>query len=397
LKLYNLYIIRKIAGYFLVVLGVLILLIWFSKAISLIRFITEKGVSVGDFLSLFILIVPWLLMAIIPISLFIAVLFAYNQMLSHNEVIILENAGLDKFTLSKPAMFVASICCLICYFISFFLMPYANKKLRNIKTDFEYNYANLLISPATFENLKNLTIYVETRDSANKLSGILIYDDRSTEYSTTLTAKSGILNQEGNSILLYLNDGTAQRFNYKSNKSDILHFDSYIFSLNDDKQVNIIHEWSANERYLSELINPSKKLSEKDLVNYYVELHQRITYPLLSMVFTLIACAFILSGKFKRHGNLKHNITALFVTIIFMGFLMSGYSAMRKFTQLTPLIYIDILIFIIISFWMLKPKKLNGIDPQGKPYTHFRNKLRGIGLLGSTNARAHPLNRRLKQ
>jgi len=46
------------------------------------------------------------------------------------------------------------------------------------------------------------------------------------------------------------------------------------------------------------------------------------------------------------------------------------------------------------------PKKtslLNGIEPQGKPCTHLRSKLRGVGPLGSANARTHPLNSRFKQ
>ncbi len=277
-------------------------------------------------------------------------------MLGHNEIIILKNAGLDKLTLAKPAISLATICCLICCFISFFLMPYANKKLRTLRTDFEHNYANLLISPGIFENLNSLTIYVKTRDSANKLSGILIYDSRNTEYSTTITSESGILNQEDSSILLYLNNGTAQRFNYKERKSDILHFDSYVVNLNDSNQADDSFRWKAGERYIGELLNPDENSSYKDLTNYYVELHQRITYPLLSMVLTLIACAFILSGKFRRYGNLVHNVKAVFAATIFAGILMLGYSLMRESPQLTPVIYIDLLAFVTTSFWMLKPK-----------------------------------------
>jgi len=363
LKLYNLYLIRKITAYFLVIVGVLILLIWFSKAIPLIRFITEKGVSVTDFFNLFVLILPWLLLIIIPVSLFIAVLVAYNQMLSHNEIIILKNAGLDKLTLAKPAILLASICCLLCCFISFFLMPYANKKLRTIKANFDHNYANLLISPGIFENLNSLTIYVKTRDSSNKLSGILIYDDRATEYSTTITSESGNLNQDGNSILLYLNNGTAQRFNYETRKSDIMRFDGYVVNLNDSNQADDSFRWKASERYIGELLKPDEKSSYKDLTEYYVELHQRITYPLLSMVLTLIACAFILSGKFRRYGNLAHNLKAVLVAAVFVGFSMLGYSTIRDLPKLTPLIYINLLIFVIMSFWMLNPKG----NPKGNP------------------------------
>lgn len=337
-------------------MSVLILLIWFSKAISLIRFVTEKGIPITDFLNLFILILPWLLLIIIPISLFIAVLVAYDQMINHNEIVILKNTGLDKLTLAKPAILLATICCLLCFFISLFLMPYANKKLRTIKSDFSSNYANLLISPGIFENLNSLTIYVKNRNSANELSGILIYDHRNEEYSTTITSKIGAVNQDNGATLLYLNNGTIQRFNYTTRKSDILNFDSYVVNLNDNNQVDPYLKWKASERYIGELLNPDQNSSPEDLTKYYVELHQRITYPLLSMVLTLIACAFILSGKFRRHGNFIHNIKAVAIGVVFVTLLMVGYKIMETSPQLTILIYIDLLAFVTMSFWMLKTK-----------------------------------------
>ena len=114
MTIYNRYLIHKIASYFLVIISVLVALIWFAKSIIFIRFITENGVSISDFISLFVLILPALLIIIIPISLFVAVLTAYSQMLAHNEIVILKNAGLDKLTLAKPAILLASICCMIC-------------------------------------------------------------------------------------------------------------------------------------------------------------------------------------------------------------------------------------------------------------------------------------------
>jgi lipopolysaccharide export system permease protein len=342
-----------------VVLGVLILLIWFSKAISLIRFITESGVSIIDFLNLFILILPQLLLIIAPISLFIAVLVSYNQMISHNEIVILKNAGLDRLTLAKPAILLATICCLICFLISFFVMPYANKKLRTIRMDFQNNYANLLISPGIFENLNSLTIYAKNRDEKNQLTGVLIYDNRDPEYSTTITSELGKINQSGSAILLYLTNGTAQRFAHQTKKSDILHFDSYVINLKDSNQGEILLKWKANERYIDELLYPQSDSTPRDLREYLIEIHQRITYPLLSIVFTFIACAFILSGKFKRHGNFIHNIKAIGVAIIFVGILMGGYNVVEKSPNLAPLLYLNILFFMVMSFFMLKSKNIN--------------------------------------
>ncbi len=361
MKLYNLYLTRKIISYFLVTVLTLILLIWFTKAIVFIRFITEQGVSVSDFFNLFILILPWLFLIIIPVSLFLAVLICYNQMLSHNEIIILKNAGLDNLKLARPAIMVAVVCCLICYVISFFVMPFANKKLRTVRSDLKNNYVNLVISPGVFENLNSLTIYVKDRDNANnKLSGILIYDIRNEKYSTTVTAQSGILNQGEQSdgaILLYLNQGTVERFNYETHKTETLNFDSYVVNLSDNNRPVVDRSWKASERYVGELLNPDEKASSQELQSFYIELHQRMTYPLLSLILTLIATATVLSNKFTRRGNLVHSLKASIFAAIFVGLFMFCYSLIEYSSQFTPLVYVNLVFFVVFSFHHLKPKK----------------------------------------
>lgn len=361
MKLYNIYLTRKITSYFLVTLITLILLIWFTKAITFIGFITEQGVSVSDFFNLFILILPWLFLIIIPVSLFLAVLIGYNQMLSHNEIIILKNAGLDNLKLARPAISVAIICCLICYLISFFVMPFANKKLRTVRSDLRNNYVNLVISHGIFESLNSLTIYVKNRDNTNnKLSGILIYDSRNAAYSTTVTAQSGVLNQgeqSDGSLLLYLNQGTVERFSYETQKTETLHFDSYVVNLSDNNQPIVNRRWKASERYIGELLSPDEKASAQDLQSYYAELHQRMTYPLLSLILTLIATATVLSNKFTRRGNLVHSLKASIFAAIFVGLFMFCYSLIENSNQLTPLIYLNLVFFVVVSFHHLKPKK----------------------------------------
>jgi lipopolysaccharide export system permease protein len=355
MQIYNLYLARKITGSFLVIVSTLILLIWFAKAVGFIRFITEKGVSLIDFINLFVLILPWLLLIIIPISLFLAVLISYNQMSSHNEIVILKNTGLDNIKLAKPAIAVAVICCLICYLISFFLMPFSNKKLRSIRSDVGHNYVNLVISPGIFETLNSLTIYVKNRDQNNKLSGVLIYDSRNKEYSTTITASSGDIKQDNGATLLYLGSGTAEKFNYQTKKTDILHFDSYVVNLADNSQPIKSPNWKAGERYINELLYPEEDASYQDLKNYYLELHQRIVYPLLSIVMTLIAVAFVLGGKFSRHGNSSHSVKATLCAAAFIVMVMFSYNLISKSSAFTPILYLTSLVFVIISFRILKP------------------------------------------
>ena len=359
MKLYNRYLSHKITHSFLVTLVTLLFLIWFARAIPFIAFAAEQGIAIADFLNLFVLILPWLLLVIIPISLFVAILIGYNQMLSHNEIVILKNASLNNSKLAKPVIALAVICCLICYSISFFFMPFSNKKLRTIKSSFKSTYANLTINPGMFETFNKMTIYAQGR-TENQLTGILIYDNSNSEYSATITAQKGALKQSeqnSNALLLYIDQGTAERFNYKTRKTDILNFDSYVVNLSENNQSENTIKWKAKERYIGELLNPEESSSFLELKKYYIELHQRITYPLLSLILGLIAASEILAGKFSRRGNLFHSLKATILATIFVGLFMLSYNLADYSSQLAPVMYLNLIFFVLLSFYRLRNSK----------------------------------------
>jgi len=357
LKLYNRYLASKVAGYFLVIATILICLVWFSKAVTFIKFITEKGIKLSDFFYLFVLVLPWLMMLIIPISLFIAILISYGRMNVSNEITILKNSGISKFLLSRPIIWVGISCSLFCYLISIYFMPLANKKLRLAKNNFQDNYENIVISSGIFETLNNLTIYVKDRNYENELFGVLIYDSRNAEYALTITSKYGKLDKS-KTILLHLSDGTVQKYNFATRKSEILKFDQYVVNLTDNEEKSMDFRWKAQERYIWELLNPNDGSSEDDLREYRAEIHKRLTYPLFSIVLSLIAAAFILKGQFRRKSGLGNELQAILTGILFIISVMTIYDAIEKNQKLIILLYGDLLIFTIFSISLLKTKKV---------------------------------------
>lgn len=355
MKLYKKYIFYKTITAFLALLSLLVILIWFSRTIAFVRYITENGVELQQFSLLFVLILPWLLLFIIPISFFASVILIYNRLLLNNEITILKNAGLTKFAISKPAISIGIFLTLCCFLISFFFMPMANKRLRLARTNFENNYSNLSFTKGTFEALKSLTIYVKDKNEQNQLFGILLHDARSLEYSITITAKRGNLKSEGGSLLLYMQDGTVQRFNYKDNKEEILSFDDYVFNLSDNtKKDDLQKRWKAKERYLNELMNPTDNSTAADILQYKIELQQRITYPLMSLVLTMIGLAFILRGDLNRRGNGVNIAVAIIVGISFLGITIMIYRLLESSLALLPLLYLHFIFFFCGALYMLK-------------------------------------------
>ncbi|MDA9231269.1 LptF/LptG family permease [Rickettsiales bacterium] len=352
--IYKRYLLNKITSYFLMVVTVLTCLIWFTRAISFIKYITEKGISISSFLHLFILILPWLALLIIPISLFIAIISSYNKMIASNEITILKNSGLDKIKITKPALTIATLLCMFCYIISLYLMPMSNKLLRESRNNFQHNYANIMISPGIFESLNNITIYAKERNG-NNLSGILLYDNYSKENSLTLTAESGKLLYNNGEILMLLDKGSLQKFNFKERNSEILNFDNYVVNLSQNKNINNKHKWKASERYIDELTNIDKtKFSKKELARFRVEIHQRFTYPLFSIILALIACSYALRGEFNRKGSPKNNIYSVITACCFIAITMASYDLMEKSAKYNILLYVNLIFFTIWPLYFLK-------------------------------------------
>jgi lipopolysaccharide export system permease protein len=235
-------------------------------------------------------------------------------------------------------------------------MPYANKELRLSRIDFKNNYASLAFNPQTFETLNKLTIYAKNRDENNHLSGILLHDERAEGYSITITAKNGNIVSENNSGLLYMEDGTVQKFNYTTKKSEILNFDNYVFNLTEAKKGSDSMRWKPKERYISELINPGDDTEESELRKYRAEIHERFTYPLLPIIFSLIGISFVLRGQFSRSGNLPNTVIAISVATGFLILTMTIGDLVETSTFFSPLLYLNFLAFGFLSYKILTEK-----------------------------------------
>lgn len=357
MKLYAKYLLQKTAFAFAAIISVLILLIWFSRAISFVKYVTENGVALSQFFYLFILILPWLLLFITPISLFAAILLIFNRMLMSNEITILKNSGLTKLQICKPVILFSLIISLFCYIVSFYMMPYANKELRYSRVNIENNYASLSFNPQTFETLKDLTIYARNRDEKNQLFGLILYDKRSPQYSLTITAQTGHISVDDKSALLHMENGTVQRYNYSDHKTEILNFDNYVFNLTESQKSDVTLKWKPGELYLHELLNPSENLEESDRLKYRIEINQRFTYPLFPIALTLIAVAFVLRGQFNRHGNSKNTVLGILTAGAFLGLTIASYNLIETSPNFVVLPYLNFLLFSIFSLKLLKSTK----------------------------------------
>ncbi|GDX36707.1 hypothetical protein LBMAG18_12180 [Alphaproteobacteria bacterium] len=229
-------------------------------------------------------------------------------------------------------------------------MPYSNRSLRESKSAINENYTNLAFKSQTFESFKDLTIYSKKRDENDNLVEIFLHDKRSSEYNLTITAKQGKIIIQDNSALLEMNRGTIQKYNYLTQKTEIMEFDHYLFNLNDNNSVKASNRLKPNEYFFYELFNLEQNLSESDYQKLITERHERIVDPLLSIVLASIAMAFVMQGEFRREQNSRNILKAITIASLYLILNIISYSFIKHGSIYVTLPYLNFLVFMIISY-----------------------------------------------
>jgi len=340
----------QIFSAFGLILVVLTGLIWFSRAISLAEFVSQNGVGVVKFLQLSLLILPNLLIFLIPIALICAIIIVFNRLMVNHEITILRSCGIDKFHIITPILLSALFCVVFSYFISLFLMPYANQKIKETKNEIVGNYANALILPKVFQKIQDITIYVQNRQS-DKLFGILIYQDKKNEDKLVITAKEGQIINLDDQVWLNLDYGSIQQFKNKENSS-ILYFDKYSFNLVDNS-ITTKHVLKDRERYLHQLII-NDEMDARSLAKFFSEFHERLVYPMLPVILSLITLSVMFKGDFNRFGNRRNILKSVTYCVIFIATNITIFDLIEVNMGYYWLIYLNLILFSAISLFSLK-------------------------------------------
>ena len=354
MKIHSRYVFDNTVKLFLLILSLLISIVWFTKTISFVRYITDNGIAISQFFYLFILILPSLLIYMIPISLFIAAIIIVNRMLSSNEVSILRNSGLSDIKISAPIIKLSIYLSLICLVISMFLLPYANKNLSITRNNMKNNYANIGFSEGVFESLRDITIFVNKKSNNSILYGIILNDNRNKKVSLTITAKEGRLGLKEGELFLYMTNGTVQRYVHDSNQTNILEFDSYIFNLSEEEKIEKKKEWKVSERYPQDLLDESQYSSQEMRSEFISHFHKRIAMALLVLAMTCTSLSIMLGKEFSRRGSFSSIVTSIVVVIMFFGLTISLFKVSESNLDFIYVNYAILTLFIVAPLYFLK-------------------------------------------
>ncbi len=348
------YLLKHQFAAFVTITLVLATAIWFSQSLKLLETVINGGAPIYLFFELMGLVLPGFLPSILPIALFIALLFSYQRLLADSELVVMTSAGYSPWQLTKPALCLAIVATLFHLALNVDLVPRAFREMRVERNFIKTQYAGAILRDGSFNTVNaHLTIYVKEREGRNFLRGILIHDTRNAATAITLTAEQGYLIDDAQGPRLIIQNGTRQERDIATGHINWLQFKQYVVDLmfynNGDNTNDTI---KSNERPMSELFHPPPEMqTPKLLAAFRAEAHNRLASPLYNIAFALAAILTIIGGDFNRRGRLQRTLSAVGLMVLIQISAMSLAKLADKNSNLLPVLYIFPLLIVAVTIF----------------------------------------------
>jgi lipopolysaccharide export system permease protein len=105
---------------------------------------------------------------------------------------------------------------------------------------------------------------------------------------------------------------------------------------------------------MQELLHPNPALvPERDFGKLLVEANRRLTQPLTTVGFAAVALFFVLTGSFRRAGNVLRPLASVLTMVGLLALGLSAQSLATRHPVLIPIIWIQALLPGLVAAWLL--------------------------------------------
>lgn len=353
------YIVRQVVVVMLAVAVGLTLAIWLSQSLRFLDIIVNRGLPAGLALYFLALMLPALLTIILPLSLFVAVLFVYHRLIADSELVVARAAGANNLALARPALIVGIVISALCLFLTAYGMPASMRSFGTMQRTIQDDYSQILIEPGVFsEATDGVMIFARERSREGGLEGVIVQDSRDPRAQITYTAAGGAFVGTEDGPRVVLEDGTYQEEDAKSGDVSVLYFDRVVVRLPAAGSSSADRVANPQEQYLGELLGTGPRPDDAH-GRMRAEGHQRIVLPIYTLIFVLVALAALLHGSVQRFGRPLRLAIAIGAVAGLQGGSFALQSLAARAPGLVPLMYVVPLIAGAVSVLALAaPRRL---------------------------------------
>ena len=366
-KIYK-YFTLEIFKSFLTILFAFTAIAWTVRAVNFLDLVVENGHSINTYFFFSLLNVTNIITKFIPLSFLLALMLSIIKFERQNELIILWSSGVNKIRLVNLFFLISIVILSLQIFFSAFVTPNALNKSRSLIRLSDFNSISSVIKINDFSDaFKNLTFFVEKKDSNDKMENIFIRDESNTfknlisnqsdSNNVTIIAKTGFIEKKK----LVLFNGVIQSQNKKKELNNIF-FTKTELALN-TLTTRSITAPKLQETKTTDLIKcinrnqTDKKIKiincpDNDMNKNIIEtLSRRFGMPIYVPLVAFICCFLLTSNREYRFNNQrKYFFFFLGFLILILAEILVRYSG---FSNLNTMLYFFIPILLIPIFYLI--------------------------------------------
>jgi lipopolysaccharide export system permease protein len=322
------YVLRRTAQVFLLTLCALTGALWVTRLLVELDVVTAKGQAIWIYLLMTVLALPTVVQVIAPVALLVGIIVTLNNLTNDSELPIIAAAGASQKAINRPILLLSIVVMLLAALSYNVLAPASRTAFRTILSQVRADVIATLVQDGGFRTVDDgLTMHFRERMPDGGFRDVFIDDERDPKESRTFSAASGLLLDQAGGPFLVLQNGDLVRDDRGSDEAGVVTFDTYALDLGQFGPTDAAPVYEAMERSTLFLLDPppNDQYSDKYPLRVHAELYDRITAPLYTPVFALIALAFL--GR-PRTNRQDRSVAIVSVVLFCLLFRVWGFAAM---------------------------------------------------------------------
>jgi LPS export ABC transporter permease LptF/LPS export ABC transporter permease LptG len=351
MRLLDRYIAREVIRHAFLGLIIFTFVLFIPQLVKLMQIFVRHSGSMSQVVTLFLSVVPSVLVFTIPMAVLVGVLLGLGRMSMDSEIIAITAVGVSRKRLLVPVGVLAVVGAALTLLMTAWLAPLSLRAGRDIESSLITSQISFALQPRVFdERFPHIVLYVnDVAVSGTHWNGVFLAQVGADSNSDITLAESAIVIAEPNlgKLELHLNDGTTHEFS----RSTPDHYSITSFGRS-DWPMELSTMLPPKERNISYPERPLPELWRDHGSNWRdarVELNQRLAFPVACLVFAFIAVP--LGAQPRRGGRAAGSLLAIIVIASYYLILVTGAGFARQGVVPAPLgIWAANVIIALVAF-----------------------------------------------
>ena len=348
------YILRRATRVFLLTLGAFVAALWITEVLRELDVVTAKGQAIWVFLLVTILGLPPLLQIIAPIAYLAATIVTLTGLNNDSELAVMSAAGASRRAVYRPILTLGIAVTLAVALSHHVLAPASLAALRGLVTRVGADVIATVVKDGGFRTVADgLTIHIRARAPDGSFHGIFVSDERDPMQSIDYSAAQGMLLERAGGSFLVLQKGHLVREDRLQKTDNVVQFETYALDLSQLTASNAAAFYKARERSTAYLLEPEPNdtFTTQFPDRVTIELHDRVTAPLYTLAFGLIALAYLGRPRTNRQDRNYAIASAVLISLLLRAAGFAALAAGNGTLAVVPVLYLVPLGGIAFGLW----------------------------------------------